>query len=48
MREIVFAASDPNVVYAETDGYVLYPSGEAGLTWRLVVKVRDEVLNVQP
>ena len=48
VREIVFAPSDPNVVYAETDGYVLYRSDDAGLTWRLVVNVREEVLNVQP
>ena len=48
VREIVFAPSDPNVVYAETDGYVLYRSDDAGLTWRLVVNVRDEVLSVQP
>ena len=48
VREIVFALSDPNIVYAETDGYLLYRSDNAGLTWRLVVNVRDEVLNVQP
>ena len=48
VREIVFAPSDPNVVYAETDGYVLYRSDDAGQTWRLMVHVRDEVLNVQP
>ena len=48
VREIVFAPSDPKVVYAETDGYVLYRSDDAGQTWRLMVNVRDEVLNVQP
>ena len=48
IREIVFAPSDPNVVYAETDGYLLYRSDDAGLTWRLLVNARDEVLNVQP
>lgn len=48
VREIVFALSNPNVVYAETDGYVLYRSDDAGLTWRLMVNVRDEVLNIQP
>ena len=48
VREIAFAPSDPNVVYAETDGYVLYRSDDAGLTWRLVVNVRDDVLNVKP
>ena len=44
-REIVFAPSDTNVVYAETDGYVLYRSDDAGRTWRFVVNVRDQVLN---
>ena len=48
VREIVFAPSDPNVVYAETDGYVFYRSDDTGRTWRLMVNVRDEVLNVQP
>lgn len=48
VREIVFSPSDPDVVYAETDGYVLYRSDDAGLTWRLVVRGREEVLNVQP
>ena len=48
IREIVFAPSDPDVVYAETDGYVLYRSDDAGLTWRQLVRGREEVLNVQP
>jgi photosystem II stability/assembly factor-like uncharacterized protein len=52
VREIVFAPSNPNIVYAETDGYVLYRSDDAGLTWRRLVNVRDDVrddvLNVQP
>lgn len=48
VREIVFAPSDPNVVYAETNGYALYRSDDAGLTWRQLVDVRNEVLNVQP
>ncbi len=48
VREIVFSPSHPNVVYAEADGYFLYRSDDAGLTWRLVVHGRDEVLNAQP
>ncbi len=48
IREIVFAPSAPNVVYAETDGYLLYRSDDTGLTWRLLVNGRDEVLNAQP
>ena len=48
IRDIVFAPSNPNVVYAETDGYVLYRSDDAGLTWTQLVRGREEVLNVQP
>ena len=48
VREIVFSRSSPNIVYAETDGYVLYRSDDAGLTWRLLVNGREQVLNVQP
>ncbi len=47
IREIVFAPSDPNVVYAETDGYLLYRSDDAGVTWRLLVNIREEVINAQ-
>ena len=48
IREIVFAPSNPNVVYAESDGYVVYRSDNAGITWRQLVHGRDDVLNVQP
>ena len=48
IREIVFSPSNPNVVYAEADGYILYRSDDACLTWRLLVRGRDEVLNAQP
>ena len=48
IRDIVFAPSNPSVVYAETDGYILYRSDDAGLTWRLLVKGREQVLNAQP
>ncbi len=34
IREIVFASSDPGIAYAETDGYLLYRSDDAGVTWR--------------
>jgi hypothetical protein len=43
VREIVFAPSDPNIVYAATDGYLLYRSDDAGLTWQLLANVRDDV-----
>ena len=48
IRDIVFSPSNPTVVYAAADGYLVYRSDDSGLTWRLVVNVRDEVLNVQP
>ena len=48
VREIVFSPSNLNVVYAETDGYVLYHSDDAGLTWRLLVDGRAKVRNRQP
>ena len=48
IREIVFAPSNPNIVYAETNGYILYRSDDAGVTWRFMVNVRKDVLNVQP
>ena len=48
IREIVFSPSNPSVVYAETDGYNLYRSDDAGITWRLLINGRDDVLNVQP
>ena len=47
-REIEFAPSDPSIVYAETDGYLLYRSDDAGATWRLVANVRADVLNAVP
>ncbi|MEE9285978.1 MAG: hypothetical protein V3V35_09670 [Dehalococcoidia bacterium] len=47
-REVQFAPSDPSIVYAETDGYLVYRSDDAGATWRLMANVRAGVLNVQP
>ena len=47
-REIQFAPSDPSIVYAEADGYLLYRSDDAGASWRLVANVRADVLNAQP
>ena len=48
VREIVFSHSHPNIVYAEADGYFLYRSDDSGLSWRLLVHGRDEILNAQP
>ncbi|MDA1129265.1 MAG: hypothetical protein O2913_11290 [Chloroflexi bacterium] len=48
VREVVFSPSHPNIVYAETDGYFLYRSDDAGLTWKFLVNGRKDVLNAQP
>ncbi len=32
VQEIVFSPSDPNFVYTETDGYILYRSDDTSLT----------------
>ena len=48
VREIVFAPSDPTVVSVATDGYLVYRSDDTGVTWRLMVNIRDDVLNAQP
>ena len=47
-RDIVFAPSDPNVVYAAKDGYLLYRSGDGGASFTFVADIRNDVLNVVP
>jgi photosystem II stability/assembly factor-like uncharacterized protein len=47
-HDIVFAPSDPSVVYAATEGYLLYKSTDAGATWTLMANIRAEVLNDIP
>ncbi len=47
-RDIAFAPSDPSVVYAAKDGYLLYRSDDGGASFTFVVNIRDEVLNVVP
>ena len=48
IRGIVFAPSDPTVVYAVTTGYYLYKSSDSGATFSLVKNIRSDVLNVIP
>lgn len=43
--DIVFAPSDPTVVYAVTDGYLVYRSEDVGLSWELLANLREGVLN---
>lgn len=47
-QDIVFAPSDPSVVYAATEGYLVYRSADAGATWTLMANVRRDVLNAIP
>ena len=46
-QQIVFAPSDPKIVYAVTEGYLVYRSENSGGTFELMANVRAEVLNVQ-
>ena len=48
MSDLVFAPSDPSIVYAITQGYTLYKSTDAGDTFALVRNLRDDVLNATP
>lgn len=42
--DIVFAPSDPRIVYAVTEGYDVYRSGDTGASFRLLVNLRATVL----
>lgn len=46
--DIAFAASDPSVAYAITQGYSFFKSVEGGEGWTLVKDLRADVLNAQP
>lgn len=48
IQDIVFAPSDPNVVYFVAAGYLFYKSTDAGTTFTLVKNLRSEVINVIP
>ena len=45
-HDIVFAPSDPNVVYAATEGYLIYKSTNAGASFTLIKSIRADVFNV--
>ena len=47
-HDIVFAPSDPKVVYAATEGYLVYRSTNGGASFTLMKNVRADMLNVQP
>ncbi len=40
---IAFAPSDPNIVYAATQGYDVYKSNDKGGTFELMANLRDEI-----
>ncbi len=46
--DIVFAPSVPTVVYAATEGYMVFKSTDAGATWQFLGNLRQDVLNVVP
>ena len=45
IAEVVFAESDPNVVYCITEGSTFYRSEDAGGSFVRVVNIRSDVLN---
>jgi photosystem II stability/assembly factor-like uncharacterized protein len=45
IEDIVFAPSDPNVVYVGAVGLLIYKSTNAGQTFTLVANLRSDVLN---
>ncbi len=47
-EDIVFAPSDPNIVYAATTGLLVYKSVNAGVSFTLMKNIRSGVLNVVP
>ena len=47
-HDIVFAPSDPSIVYAATEGYLLYKSTNVGVSFTLMKNIRADVLNVIP
>ena len=47
-EDIVFAPSNPNIVYAATTGLLVYKSVDAGASFTLMKNIREEVLIVAP
>ena len=45
MSDLVFAPSNPSIVYAITQGYVLYSSTNGGATFTRLKDLRNDVLN---
>ena len=47
-EDVVFAPSDPNIVYAATNELLVYKSVDGGASFRLMKNIRSEVLNAPP
>ena len=47
-EDVVFAPSDPTVVYAATTGLLVYKSTDGGASFVLMKNIRSEVLNALP
>ena len=45
IHDIVFAPSDPNIVYVATEGYLIYRSADAGESFSFIDNIRANVLN---
>ncbi len=48
ITDIVFAPSNPSIVYVITNGYLLYKSVDSGATFSLAKNIRSDVLNDIP
>jgi photosystem II stability/assembly factor-like uncharacterized protein len=46
IEDIEFAPSNPDIVYAATQGYDIYKSTDAGATWIALINLRSEIINV--
>ena len=47
-EDVVFAPSDPDIVYAATTGLLVYKSVDGGASFTLMANIRSEVLNAAP
>jgi hypothetical protein len=45
INDVVFAPSDPSIVYVATEGYLIYKSTDAGQSFSLMENIRNNVLN---
>ena len=48
INDIVFAPSDPTIIYVAATGYLLYRSTDSGASFTLIKNIRTQVLNPAP